>query len=257
MPAPRGSVLLSMSASNEAMPSSSAAQPAEENLRRARDGQHHTQGNFHEHYGVDLGERHWQSAQPVRLGWDGELHTQDEFTEWYGRDFWPDAPTGRAEQPAMGACAAAASPAPTSATEGQPSEKREGQLSASMFEIQAREGQPSDEEWQRMKTHERATDLTKPYLNFCVDREYYAANYIAHGKSKQVYTLLGGTKFSDCILKLRAEHDQEPYVFCHIAPARTCPLVLAFCSDCTEYSSAGKPVKVWFAWISQKSDAIA
>ena len=66
------------------------------------------------------GERHWQSAQPVRLAWDGKLYTQDEFTQWYGRAFWPDAPTGRAKQPAMAASAAAAPPGATSAMQAIP-----------------------------------------------------------------------------------------------------------------------------------------
>jgi hypothetical protein len=66
---------------NPAVAQSSAAQPADESFRRAWDGKHYRQADFHERYSVDLGERHWQSAQPVRLAWDGNLYTEDEFTK--------------------------------------------------------------------------------------------------------------------------------------------------------------------------------
>ena len=59
-----------LASDDAAQPSSlagSAEQPADESYRRAWDGELYTRAEFHEHYGLYLGEARWQSnaEQPV------------------------------------------------------------------------------------------------------------------------------------------------------------------------------------------------
>ena len=63
-----------LASDDAAQPSSlagSAEQPADESYRRAWDGQLYTRTEFHEHYGCDVGEAHWQNAQDETTHSDG------------------------------------------------------------------------------------------------------------------------------------------------------------------------------------------
>ena len=63
-----------MASDGAAQPSSlpgSAEQPADENYRRAWDGQLYTRAEFHEYYGCYVGEAHWQNAQDETTQSDG------------------------------------------------------------------------------------------------------------------------------------------------------------------------------------------
>ena len=130
-------------------------------------------------------------------------------------------------------------------------------LTASRWTMTPCESQPPASNFQFTHTRKLRLPLA---IDVVFSHQTHRCLYAGHGQSKVVYKFADETSclYGRAVLKLTAQHDQEPSVCQQIAELckadqtsiKICPSIIAV-NSCQELNRQKQPVREWFAWLAE------